>query len=142
MRNAFLIVLIAAVGYSCQKERPKKLDINTGKHQLSESDPRQWSTYPTLLLVATKHHIGIDTLAQVIKQFDDRFEGLGYDFEVQMPSTSNQYQEDTRPIEEDEEFLSAIGQRVKRSPAEVATIISDFYLIGGANRDFPESTSN
>lgn len=116
---------------------PKKPDPNAGKHHLATSDPRTWETYPLIVLVATKHHVGIDTVAQLVESFNSRFEGMGVDYEPQLPSSSKVYEEDTEPIASDAAFIAKQGQPFGLKPSEVADIISDFYLIGGSSRDFP-----
>lgn len=91
-----------------------------------------------IVLVAVRHHIGIDTVAQLVRGFDKHFGGLGIIFEAQLPQTFNMYEEDTRPIASDATFFIQQGRYFSIQPSVIADIISDFYLIGGGSRDFPQ----
>lgn len=137
LRSGLALLCVVA---SCQQQPPPKpADVDAGKHRLADEDPRSWTSYPVLLLVSTKYRVGIDTTAQLLTQFDNRFEGNGVDFEPTVPIAANLYQEDARPVQEDQAFLATQAQRLHLPTATVAGIISDFYLIGGSNRSFPES---
>ena len=134
-----LLTLLPGCGH---EPPPKKLDPNAGKHKLADSDPRTWHTYPLLLLVATKHQVGVDTLAQLVKSFDKRFQGMNVDYDPQLPTLYNSYEEDAAPISGDVAYFVQEGQRYGLSSSVVAELIADFYLNGASSRDYPDCTNN
>ena len=91
-----------------------------------------------IVLVAVKHHIGIDTVAQLVRGFDKHFGGFGIDYDVQLPQAYRKYEEDAQPIGTDAAFFTQQGQYFNLQPSVIADVISDFYLIGGSSRDFPQ----
>jgi hypothetical protein len=136
----YSMLLLGLMLPSCGHKPPEKtVDLNAGKHKLADRDPRSWASYPVLLLVSTKYHVGIDTAAQIIKQFDARFDGDGADFEPTIPSVSIEYEEDTHPIAEDKDFFMTQAKRTRLPVTTVASLITEFYLLGGSNREYPES---
>lgn len=139
---ALLGLLLPGCGH---KTPPKEPDPNRGKHKLAASDPRSWETYPVVALVAMKHRVGIDTVAQLLRSFEGRFGGdaEGPTFEAQLPTTyTKYYEEDAAPTADDVKYFAAEAAKYGLYPSAVADIISDFYLIGGSNRDFPEKSEN
>ncbi|WP_157780903.1 hypothetical protein [Hymenobacter sedentarius] len=140
-----LCIGLASCGHSTASTPVgKKLkDPNAGKHRLAQHDPRGWQTYPIIVLIATKHGIGIDTAGQLVRNFEGRFTGYGHNtfqsgVEAMLPTPYNGYEENTSSMNDDSAFFKTQGKQFGLSPALVASIIADFYLIGGSNRTYPE----
>ncbi|MBU6119496.1 hypothetical protein [Hymenobacter siberiensis] len=143
-----LCIALVACGHSTASAPPnqKSKDPNAGKHQLAKNDPRTWQTYPVVVLVATKYRIGVDTTAQLIRSFEERFNGLGQDtflsgMETLLPVTYNRYEENTATAVDDSAFFLEQSKRFGLPPSLIASLIIDFYTIGGSNRTYPESSS-
>lgn len=137
--HAFLMLLGLWIIASCTKaELPKEPDPNAGKHRLSSADVRSWEEYPILLLVATKHHVGVDTVAQLVTAFSSEFNRNGLNIVLpaelnrgvdQIPSAYNLYEEDTPSVEEDATFFVKQGNKYNLFPSAAANIITDFYSL-------------
>ncbi|WP_201987704.1 hypothetical protein [Hymenobacter rubidus] len=143
-----LCIGLAACGHSTASTPPnqKPKDLNAGKHQLAKNDPRTWQTYPIIVLVATKYRVGIDTTAQIVQSFEERFNGLGQHgflsgMETLLPVTYNHHEEDTATVTDDSAYFLEQGKRFGLPPSLIASLIVDFYTIGGSNRPYPEPSS-
>ena len=97
-KRLLLVFLLLVLGVSAchRKEPPKPIDPDAGKHLLGDSDPRSWYTYPALLLIAARHHVGVDTVTALTVEFNKRFGGDDTDltFKAQLPRDSQLYEED------------------------------------------------
>lgn len=138
------IALIVLVSGCKQKPPPNKINPNAGKHKIELSDIRRWRTYPVVLLVAAKHHIGPDTVGVLVRSFEKQLHAshIYYhtepEWQAQLPERLEGYQEDVGTVSQDVKFFAIQGQKYNLSASAIADIITDFYLIGGSNREFPE----
>lgn len=127
---------------ACAKEPPQKEpDPNAGKHQLSPDEVRGWDDYPALLLIATRHHVGVDTVAQLVKAFSNEFSRGGIRFTLpnshigRLPLSHSVYEEDTPSLRKDVKFFKMQASRYGLEPSDVATIISGFYILAATSED-------
>jgi hypothetical protein len=135
----------ASVNTKAKIEKEQK-DPNAGKHKLAKQDPRHWQTYPIIVLVATKHSVGIDTARQLIQSFEERFNDLGQhtflsQLDVMFPVSYKYYEEGTPSMADDAAYFKVQGKRYGLATSVVANIIADFYLIGGSNREYPDPSA-
>jgi hypothetical protein len=115
---------------------------NKDKHRIAADNLRGWNTYPIIVLVAAKHRIGADTVAQLAQRFDTLFDGMGVDVEAKLPEPIVSYDEELLPSTSVPNFFKAQQQAFGLSTLEVAEILNDFYLLGGSNRTYPDPVPN
>jgi hypothetical protein len=137
-----LLSLALLLSISSCGEKPKSTTTAKARH-LADGDIRGWDTYNAVVLVATKNGLGIDTVAQLVKDYDKLIDGGEvYDIEAQLPGMTSLAEEDHHPIAVDRAFFGEQGKKYGVTAVTIATVLMDFYTLGGSNRDYPEPNSN
>ncbi|RZK37500.1 MAG: hypothetical protein EOO61_08915 [Hymenobacter sp.] len=130
-----LLLTLVACG---EKPKPKSTSTTKARH-LADGDIRGWDTYNAIVLVATKNGVGIDTVAQLVKDYDKLIDGgETYDIEAQLPNMTSLAEEDHHPIAVDRAFFVEQGKKYGVTAVTISTVLMDFYTLGGSNRDYPE----
>jgi hypothetical protein len=139
-----LLSLAVLLSLASCREKPKPAAKPAMKRrELPSGDIRGWDTYNAVMLVATKNGMGIDTVARLVMDYDKLIDaGEVYDIEAQLPTMSSFAEEDHHSIAEDRAFFINQGKKYGVTPATIATVLTDFYTLGGSNRDYPEPNGN
>ena len=114
--------------------------VTSIENTLPATDLRTWRGYPVFVLVAGKHKVGVDTVARLVESFDKRFSTMSFgpQYITRLPKVYIPKQ-DSPSIRMDEGFLQSEGQRFGLTAAQVAIILTDFYVLSGSNSIGEES---
>lgn len=129
MKTPLLLAALALA--ACQSAPPAPGPARATAPGLPTADPRGWYTYPAVLLVATKYHLGVDTVARVLQHYNAHLQGVpGAEAQrgglpLYLPPAAAQ----AVSVQTDQAFFQEQGRQCGAPAATVAAMLTDFYLL-------------